>query len=228
MATYTYEFPRPSVATDCVIFGFNSRELNVLLVKRGVEPFQGAWAIPGGFLQEKETVEQCAQRELLEETGFNVAADNIEQFHVFSEVNRDPRTRVLSVAFYALAKMEEVKGGSDADDAQWFPISDLETDSLDLAFDHKAIISMALDKLRQKVHFEPIVFKLLPNEFSMSDLQALYEAILGVQFDRRNFSKKMLHYSMLDEVEGNTRKKYRFNQQNYEMLKQKKGFHLEF
>lgn len=223
---FSYEFPRPSVATDCVIFGFDNRNLNILLIKRGVEPFKEAWAIPGGFLQENETVEQCAQRELKEETSLEVGEENIKQFHVFSAVDRDPRTRVLSVAFYALVKTEQVKGGTDADDAQWFPVNMIDT--FHLAFDHKEIINMALEKLRQEVYFEPIIFRLMPDSFSMSDLQAHYEAILGVTFDRRNFSKKMLHYGMLDEVNGASRKHYKFNQQNYDALKQKKGFRLEF
>lgn len=192
---YTYDYPHPAVATDCVVFGFDGRELKVLLIERGIEPYKGCWALPGGFLRMDETAEQCAQRELREETGLNL--NYLKQFKTFTAVSRDPRERVISIAFYALAKKSEVQGGDDAKSAQWFTLNDLP----ELAFDHYHIFRNAIEQLRMDIHFEPIGFGLLDKEFTMSELQRLYEAILGVQFDRRNFHKKMLQTGILDEVD---------------------------
>lgn len=192
---YTYDYPHPAVATDCAVFGFDGHELKILLIERGIEPFKGAWALPGGFLRMDETAEQCALRELKEETGLNL--NYLKQFKTFSDVNRDPRERVISIAFYALAKKSDVQGGDDAAQAQWFTINEVPH----LAFDHDYIMRIALEKLREDIHFEPIGFDLLDKEFSMSELQRLYEAILGVHFDRRNFYKKMLQTGILEEVD---------------------------
>ena len=117
---YTYEYPHPAVATDCVVFGFDGHELKVLLIERGIEPYKGAWAFPGGFLRMDETAEQCALRELKEETGLSL--NYLKQFKTFTDVDRDPRERVISIAFYALAKKSDVQGGEDAAQAKWFPI----------------------------------------------------------------------------------------------------------
>ncbi len=193
--TYTYDYPRPAVTTDCVVFGFDGHDLKILLIQRGIEPFKGAWAFPGGFLNMEETVEQGALRELKEETHLELTY--LKQVGAFSDVNRDPRTRVITIAFYALAKKLTVQGGDDAAKAQWFSLNDVPR----LAFDHDYILRKTMQKLRQDIHFEPIGFGLLEEEFSMSELQRLYEAILGVQFDRRNFYKKMLQTGILDEVE---------------------------
>ena len=193
--TYTYEYPHPAVATDCVVFGFDGRELKILLIQRGVEPYKGLWAFPGGFLRMDETAEQCAQRELKEETGLNL--QYLKQLGAFSDPLRDPRERVISIAFYALAQKADVQGGDDAAKAQWFPIDECPR----LAFDHDYILRKAMKKIREDIHFEPIGFDLLDNSFTMPELQRLYEAILGVQFDRRNFYKKMLQTGILDEVE---------------------------
>ena len=193
--TYTYDYPRPAVTTDCVVFGFDGHELKVLLIERGIEPYKGSWAFPGGFLELDETAEQCAMRELKEETGLDL--NYLKQVGAFSDVNRDPRTRVITIAFYALAKKAFVHGGDDAAKAQWFALNDIPH----LAFDHDFILRKTMEKLRKDIHFEPIGFGLLDNEFSMSELQRLYEAILGVQFDRRNFYKKMLQTGILDEVD---------------------------
>ena len=143
-----------------------------------------------------ETIEQCAKRELEEETGLKLA--KIEQFHTFSEVNRDPRERVVTVAFIALVKQAEVKGGDDAARAQWFPIKDIPR----LAFDHDYILRLAQRTLKERIHFEPIGFELMDEEFSMPDLQRLYEAILEVKFDRRNFEKKMMQLGILDQIDS--------------------------
>ena len=192
---YTYDYPHPAVATDCVVFGFDGHELKILLIERGIEPFKGVWALPGGFLRMDETAEQCALRELREETGLNL--NYLKQLGTFSDVDRDPRERVISIAFYALAKKSEVQGGDDAKQAKWFVLNELPQ----LAFDHNYILHKAMEKIREDIHFEPIGFGLLDKEFTMSELQRLYEAILGVQFDRRNFHKKMLQTGILEEVD---------------------------
>lgn len=225
---YTYEYPRPSVTTDCVIFGYDGRDIKVLLIQRGIEPFKGMWAFPGGFLQMNETASECAARELKEETGLEEAF--MEQFHTFSSVDRDPRGRVITIAYLALVKISDVRGGDDAASAKWFSLSEIPS----LAFDHDMILRMAFAKLKERIHFEPVGFELLPETFKMPDLQNLYESILEVHFDRANFSKKMLAMDILDEAEGRAAdasrripKFYRFNKQKYEAMKAK-GFRLEF
>lgn len=192
---YTYDYPRPAVTTDCVVFGFDGHNLKILLIERGLEPYKGCWAFPGGFLNMDETAEQGALRELREETGLDL--NYLKQVGAFSDVNRDPRTRVITIAFYALAKKSSVRGGDDAARAQWFPIDDIPH----LAFDHDYILRKTMNKLRQDLHFEPIGFGLLDEQFSIPELQRLYEAILGVRFDRRNFHKKMLQTGILEEID---------------------------
>ena len=225
---YCYKYPHPAVTTDCVIFGFDGSELQVLLIERGIEPFKGKWAFPGGFLNMDETAQEGALRELKEETGLENAY--IEQFNTYSDPGRDPRERVITIAHYALVRIQEVKGGDDAAKAQWFPIDEVPQ----LAFDHDKILRDAMRKLRERIHFEPIGFELLPEKFTMRDLQILYESILGVKFDRRNFAKKMMHYELLNQLDETIRPTakrdallYSFNKENYELFK-KKGFQLEF
>ena len=225
---YCYKYPHPAVTTDCVIFGFDGSELQVLLIERGIEPFKGKWAFPGGFLNMDETAGEGAMRELKEETGLENAY--IEQFNTYSEPGRDPRERVITIAHYALVRIQEVKGGDDAAKAQWFPIDEVPQ----LAFDHDKILRDAMRKLRERIHFEPIGFELLPEKFTMRDLQILYESILGVKFDRRNFAKKMMHYELLNQLDETVRPTakrdallYSFNKDNYELFK-KKGFQMEF
>ena len=193
--SYTYEYPRPAVAADCVVFGFNGRDLQILLIERGNEPFKGCWAFPGGFMNMDETAEQSALRELQEETG--LAINRIKQLGAFSDVQRDPRGRVVSIAFYALVRPAEVTGGDDASEARWFALDDVPR----LAFDHDYILRKAMQQLRRDIHFEPIGFELLNKSFTMPELQRLYEAILGVRFDRRNFEKKILQTGILQIVE---------------------------
>ena len=225
---YCYKYPHPAVTTDCVIFGFDGSELQVLLIERGIEPFKGKWAFPGGFLNMDETAGEGAMRELKEETGLENAY--IEQFNTYSEPGRDPRERVITIAHYALVRIQEVKGGDDAAKAQWFPIDEVPQ----LAFDHDKILRDAMRKLRERIHFEPIGFELLPEKFTMKELQILYESILGVKFDRRNFAKKMMHYELLNQLDETVRPTakrdallYSFNKDNYELFK-KKGFQMEF
>ena len=225
---YHYKYPHPSVTTDCVIFGFDGTRMKVLLVQRGIEPYKGRWAFPGGFLQMDESAEEGALRELREETGLSGAF--IRQFHTFSAPDRDPRERVITIAFYALVRIEEVTGGDDAADARWFALDEVPQ----LAFDHDQILRTAELALRQQIHFEPVGFELLPEKFTLRELQNLYEAILGVRFDKRNFSNKINRLGLLeplDEKVNPSRKKeatlFRFNKPKYDELKQK-GFRLEF
>lgn len=225
---FCYIYPHPSVTTDCVIFGFDGFELNVLLVKRGLEPYKGRWAFPGGFMKMDENAEYGARRELKEETGLETAY--IKQFHTFTEPDRDPRERVITIAYYALVKMQNVTGGDDAEEARWFPVGAVPR----LAFDHDHILRTAMQELRRQIHFEPIGFELLPEKFTIRDLQNLYEAILGVKFDRRNFYNKMKKLELLVQLDETVRQSvkkdailFKFNSEKYYELKQK-GFRLEF
>lgn len=225
---YCYKYPHPAVTTDCVIFGFDGADIKILLVERGLEPYKGKWALPGGFLKPDESAEDGALRELKEETGLDSAY--IEQFHAYSAPDRDPRERVITIAFFALVQLQEVAGGDDAVDARWFPINKIPQ----LAFDHDVILRDALARLRERIHFHPIGFDLLPDKFTMKELQILYESILGVRFDRANFAKKMLHLDILtqlDETVWPTPKReanlYKFNIDKYKELKQR-GFRIEF
>lgn len=225
---FVYKYPHPAVTTDCVIFGFDGQQLKVLLVERGIEPYKGHWAFPGGFLKMDETAEEGALRELKEETGLETAY--IEQLGAFSDVKRDPRERVITIAFYALVNITEVKGGDDAADARWFRIDDMPL----LAFDHDHILRVAQKRLKEQIHFNPIGFELLPEVFTMPQLQALYEAILEVKFDRRNFSRKLLTLGLLDMADPDQKRNgtrtpvlYRFNAEKYQEMKQR-GFRLEF
>lgn len=225
---YSYKYPHPSVTTDCVIFGFDGVKLKVLLVERGVAPYKGRWAFPGGFLNMDESAEEGALRELKEETGLEGAY--IRQFHTFSAPQRDPRERVITIAYYALVRMQEVKGGDDASDARWFALDEVPP----LAFDHDQILRKAEKTLRQQIHFEPVGFELLPEKFTIKQLQNLYEAILDMRFDRRNFYNKMRRLGML-ELTGDTANPsqrreanlFIFNAEKYAELKSK-GFQLEF
>lgn len=225
---FCYKYPHPAVTTDCVIFGFDGSRLNVLLVQRGIEPFAGQWAFPGGFLKMDESARQGALRELCEETQLQPAY--VEQFHTYSHPARDPRERVITIAYFALVKIQKVQGGDDARQAQWWPIDEVPA----LAFDHDLILRDALTRLRERIHFHPVGAELLPEKFTIKELQTLYEAILGIRFDRRNFAKKMLHLDILtplDEVTWPTPKRaanlYQFNLNKYNELKQR-GFRLEF
>lgn len=184
---YTYKYPHPAVTTDSVIFGFDGTSMNILLIERGIDPYKGSWALPGGFLNLNETVEEGAKRELGEETGFQDVY--LEQFHVFSTVDRDPRERVLTVAFFALVSKNdfEVIAGDDAARARWHEWNNLPS----LAFDHAEIISMARKKLQEKLRISPIAFKLLDKEFKMDELQRIYELIHERKYDRRNFMRKI-------------------------------------
>ena len=212
-AGYTYKYPHPAVTTDCVVFGFDGKELKVLLIERGLDPYKGMWAFPGGFLRMDETAEECARRELKEETGLGLT--KVRELGTFSGVNRDPRERVISIAFYSLARHSDVKGGDDAANARWWAIDDVPQ----LAFDHDYILRKAMKRIRQDIHFEPVGFDLLDEHFTIAELQRLYESILGVQFDRRNFYRKMLQTGVLEEVEENESPRQSYYGRRKEMKK---------
>ncbi len=192
---YIYDYPRAALTTDSVVFCYERKQLQVLLIRRGLAPYLGKWALPGGFLEQGETVEQCAMRELEEETG--VKDIYLQQFHVFSDPRRDPREQVVTTAFIALVRKNEctLLAGDDASDARWFPCDNLPP----LAFDHQEIISHALRFLQERLRIEPIAFRLLDKRFTMPDLQRLYETIHGVKYDKRNFARKMLASNFLKE-----------------------------
>lgn len=226
--SFTYEFPRPALTVDCVVFGFDGQGLQVLLIQRGIEPFLGAWALPGGFVRMEEDLEAAARRELEEETGLSNVF--LEQLQTFGAPDRDPRGRVVSVAFYALVRPDQhpATGGTDASDARWFPADGLP----DLAFDHAAILTAALERLRGKILYQPVGFELLPQRFTLSQFQALYEAILGRPLDKRNFRKKLLAFDFLiplDDFAGGSHRParlHRFDRRKYQALV-RKGFHFE-
>lgn len=191
---FCYKYPHPSITTDCVIFGYDVKDgLSLLLIERKAEPFKGRWAFPGGFMHIDEDTETCARRELQEETALTAAV--LEQLGCYSDVNRDPRERVVTIAYYGIIKKSNVVGGDDAKDAKWFALNEIPT----LAFDHDRILRDAVHKLKEKIHFEPIGFELLPDVFTMPQLQELYESILNVKFDRRNFANKILKLGLLEE-----------------------------
>jgi 8-oxo-dGTP diphosphatase len=175
------------VTVDIVIFSIRNRELHVLLVRRGVPPFQGEYAIPGGFLRNDESLEEAAKRELHEET--SVRDVYLEQLYSFGDPARDPRGRVVTVAYYALVSSDhmELSAGADAAEAEWAQVKKLP----ELAFDHTKIVKYALDRLRNKLEYTTVGFQLLPKRFTLRELQAVYEAILGKKIDKRNFRRKM-------------------------------------
>ena len=183
---HTYEYARPSLTVDCVVFGLDDENLKVLLIQRDLEPFQGKWALPGGFVRINETLDDAAKRELQEETG--VSNEYLEQLYTFGDLHRDPRERVVTVAYYALVKLSDhrIKATTDARNAGWFAISDTPK----LAFDHDRILEVALARLKGKLRYQPIGFELLPAKFTLTKLQKLYETVLERDLDKRNFREK--------------------------------------
>lgn len=194
--TYTYRYPHPALTADCVIFGFDGEQMKVLLIERGLEPYKGMWALPGGFMRINETIEEAARRELFEETGLKEVF--MEQFKVFSTVDRDPRERVVTVAFIALVRSADyhLVAGDDAANALWFDHNMLPP----MAFDHAEIIRQARNHLSEVLRIKPLAFELLNKVFSISELQRVYEAISGVHYDRRNFHRKAMQSGLLEEI----------------------------
>ncbi len=203
--SFTYRYPHPAVATDIAIFTLREGRLAVLLIERGEEPFQGDWALPGGFLRPDEDLISCARRELCEEAG--VEAPLLRQFGVFSAPDRDPRDRVISVAYLALLSSDRLKpqAGSDAADARWFAVADLPA----LAFDHRQIVEAALAALRSVAEATDILLDLMPARFTLTRLQAAYEIVTSQVADKRNFRARVLESGLLQETEDMERGPHR-------------------
>ena len=227
--SFTYEYARPALTADCVVFGLDDEELKILLIQRGIEPFKGQWALPGGFARVGESMDDAARRELAEETGLRDVF--LEQLYTFGEPARDPREHVVTVAYYALVNLSEhdVQASTDASNAAWFCIDDVPL----LAFDHAEILKTAHERLRGKIRYQPIGFELLSVKFPLRQLQSVYEKILDRRVDKRNFRKKILGMGILEElneietdVSHRAARLYRFNKQKYD-LRVKQGFNFE-
>jgi 8-oxo-dGTP diphosphatase len=210
------------VTVDIVIFTIQQGVLKILLVKRLIAPFVGQFALPGGFVLEDEDLEQAAMRELREETG--VSDVYLEQLYSFGKPDRDPRGRVITVAYFALISADrKLKAGSDAAEAAWYPTDDLPQ----LAFDHAMILNYALERLRNKLEYTTVGFQLLPEKFTLTELQEVYQAILGKKLDKRNFRRKMSVLKILKPVSEYRRggqrpaQLYRFVAGRFEKLKDK-------
>lgn len=228
-AHFTYRYARPALTVDAVVFGYQEPALQLLLIQRGQAPFAGRWALPGGFVEVGESPDQAVRRELAEEAGLRDLF--LEQLYTFGEPKRDPREHVVTVAYFALVRPElfPARADSDAADARWFPVEALPP----LAFDHAEIVSAALARLRSKVRYQPIGFELLPQQFTLTMLQRLYEAVLNEPLDKRNFRKKMLGFGLLRGLPERVRvgrqrpaQLFAFDEERYERLR-RKGFLFE-
>ncbi len=217
------------LSVDAVVFGYEEGEISVLLIKRKYDPFKGKWAIPGGFVKDYESLENAVERELHEETGVKISY--LEQLYTFGKPSRDPRGRVVSVAYFGLVRPNtfKISASTDAEEVAWFNIKDLPQ----LAFDHKAILKIAIERLQGKITYEPIGFELLDKKFPFSDLEKLYTTLLGRDIDRRNFRKKIIGLNVLDELDEKVSKGsgrpailFQFNQKRYFQLK-KEGIIFE-
>ena len=193
---YTYEYPRPAVTVDLVIFTIAENDLQVLLIRRGGEPFKNCWALPGGFVEIDESLEKAAARELKEEVG--VTKVYLEQLYTFGDPKRDPRGRVISVSYFALvdAESQRIRAASDAAEAEWHSVFNPPK----LAFDHKKILDYAVWRLRNKIEWTTVGYELLPKKFTLSELQRVYEIILQKPVDKRNFRKKILAQGQIREL----------------------------
>jgi 8-oxo-dGTP diphosphatase len=226
---HTYQFARPALTVDIVVFALDERDLQVMLVQRELAPFAGDWALPGGFVRVEETLDAAAARELREETGLGNIF--LEQLFTFGAVDRDPRERVVTVAYFALVNLagHAVAASTDARSAAWFAINDAPP----LAFDHQQILDVALERVRAKVRYQPLGFELLPENFTLRQLQHLYEIILDRPLDKRNFRKKVLSMGIIKEtseietdVAHRAARLFRFDKKAYDRLT-KRGFNFE-
>lgn len=220
------------VAVDAVIFGFCKESgINILLIKRKYPPFINSWALPGGFILNNESLEDAVSRELREETGITI--NYLEQLYTFGSPKRDPRSRIISVAYFGLVnsnKYKKLKANTDAVDAKWINLNNLSN----LGFDHEDIIKKAVERLRNKIQYEPIGFELLEKQFAFSDLENLYSKLLNKKIDRRNFKKKIMSFGVIIESKNYAPKKgagrpgklYSFDKKQYHKLK-KKGIYFE-
>lgn len=227
--SFAYAYPRGALTVDCVVFALSDDDLKVMLIQRGIPPYKGRWALPGGFVRPDETLDDAARRELREETG--LSGIFLEQLYTFGAVRRDPRERVVSVAYYALVNLSghQARAATDARDAAWFGVGEVP----ELAFDHGEILAMALARLKGKLRYQPIGFELLPRKFTLSQLQRLYERVLGRGLDKRNFRKRLLALDLLidtgeseKDVAHRAARLYRFDARKYHRLA-KAGFHFE-
>lgn len=213
------KYERPSVTVDVVIFSLRSGRLHVLMVQRKHWPYADHWAIPGGFVNMDESLETAARRELMEETG--VYDLYMEQLYTFGEPGRDPRTRVISVAYFALIRSEEqtLQVSDESNDVRWFPVDELPSP---LAFDHDKILRFALDRLRSKLEYTTLAFQLLPTEFTLPKLKRIYEEILGEKLDKANFYRKLRDSDLLEDTgkfhegRGRPARLYRFRDSRLE------------
>ena len=218
------------LSIDCIIFGFQESKLKVLLVKHAEGIIKDHWALPGGFVTYNENIDASAYRLLYDLTG--VKELYLEQLQAFGDVNRYPTKRVITIAYYALTRPEnyELHAGFTASDAKWFSINDISN----LPYDHDQILKFAFQRLKQKVKFEPIGFNLLPEKFTLLQLQDLYEAILETSLDKPNFRRKIMKMGLLIScnekqmgVSHRAANLYRFDKEVYDKLK-KEGFIFEF
>lgn len=219
-----HTLPDIKVTVDAIVFGYSKADgVSVLLIRRKYPPFKDSWAIPGGFVLEDESLEAAVKRELIEETGVKV--NYLEQLYTFGEPERDPRQRIISIAYFALVKssqFQQLKASTDAAEAQWYNITKLPP----LAFDHKEILQTAIERIRAKIRYQPIGFELLDKKFPFSDLEKLYTVLLNRDIDRRNFTKKILSMGLLEDTgelaagagAGRPSKIYQFNKKRYEEL----------
>jgi ADP-ribose pyrophosphatase YjhB (NUDIX family) len=227
MNFYYPQEDRQLLAVDCVIFGFDNNELKLLLIKRNMEPGLGMWSLMGGFPRHDEGLYQAAERVLAQLTGLRNVY--LEQLFAYGDVDRDPGERVVSIAYYSLIKIEDYdKDLVKENNAHWRPVSNIP----DLVFDHREMVDKAMRRLRRRARIQPIGFELLPEKFTMPQLQSLYEAIYQKELDKRNFVKKILSMGLLDKLEEkdkSTSKKgaflYRFNPEKYQELVSK-GFYF--
>jgi ADP-ribose pyrophosphatase YjhB (NUDIX family) len=219
-----YQPPRHAVTVDLVIFTIAENDLRVLLIRRGEPPFEDMWALPGGFVRPEESLEEAARRELSEETG--VKDIYLEQLYTFGDPHRDPRTRVITVSYYALirAQGQILRATTDAREAAWHSAHVLPS----LAFDHRQILEYAATRLRAKLEYTTVGFQLLPEEFTLGELQRLYEIILRRPLDKRNFRKKVFSLGIVESVQRTRRlgahrpaQLYRFALRRYETLKER-------
>jgi 8-oxo-dGTP diphosphatase len=209
-----------NLAVDCIIFGFDDSGLKLLLLKRTFEPAKGSWSLMGGFLRNNESLENAATRVLFNLTGMQDVF--MEQLGAFGDVERDPGSRVISVAYYALININEYdKDLVRKHNAFWININELP----ELIFDHAQMVQKALRRLRRKASTQPVGFNLLPEKFTLPQLQRLYEAIYQVELDKRNFRKKILSMDVLEKMEEKDRESskrgaflYRFNEEKYNKL----------
>ncbi|WP_417354292.1 NUDIX hydrolase [Flavobacterium sp.] len=219
-----------SITIDCVIFGFDKGSLEVLLVQHGEGIRKGEWGLPGGWIRERESIDNAAHRLLADLTGLD--SIYLEQLKAFGEPDRFPLGRVITIGYFALIKKEDydVRAGFTASDAKWYKIADIPK----LIYDHNDILDYSLEHLRNRVRQAPVGFNLLPEKFTLFELMKLYEEILGIEMDKSNFRRKILRMKLLVELDEKQKdvshraaKLYEFDQKIYEKLT-KKGFNFEF